>query len=80
MRLADAKQDAYIVGAISDHIVPWTSSCKATGLLGGSVRYVLSSGGHIAGIVNPPSPCHSGVRPVARSRSGHASSPGGPCI
>jgi polyhydroxyalkanoate synthase subunit PhaC len=25
-------------------------------LLGGSVRYVLSSGGHIAGIVNPPSP------------------------
>jgi polyhydroxyalkanoate synthase len=26
------------------------------GVLGGSVRYVLSSGGHIAGIVNPPSP------------------------
>jgi polyhydroxyalkanoate synthase len=28
----------------------------ATGLLGGSVRYVLSNGGHIAGIVNPPGP------------------------
>ena len=28
----------------------------ATGLLGGSIRYVLSSGGHIAGIVNPPGP------------------------
>jgi polyhydroxyalkanoate synthase subunit PhaC len=25
-------------------------------LLGGTVRYVLSSGGHIAGIVNPPTP------------------------
>jgi polyhydroxyalkanoate synthase subunit PhaC len=36
--------------------VPWPSSYKATGLLGGSVRYVLSSGGHIAGIVNPPGP------------------------
>ena len=36
--------------------MPWTSSYKATGLLGGSVRYVLSNGGHIAGIVNPPSP------------------------
>ena len=56
LQLADVKQDAYIVGAINDHIVPWTSSYKATGLLGGSVRYVLSSGGHIAGIVNPPSP------------------------
>jgi polyhydroxyalkanoate synthase len=25
-------------------------------VLGGTVRYVLSSGGHIAGIVNPPGP------------------------
>jgi polyhydroxyalkanoate synthase len=25
-------------------------------MLGGSVWYVLSSGGHIAGIVNPPGP------------------------
>jgi poly[(R)-3-hydroxyalkanoate] polymerase subunit PhaC len=55
LSLADAKRDAYIVGAINDHIVPWPSSYKATSLLGGSVRYVLSSGGHIAGIVNPPS-------------------------
>jgi polyhydroxyalkanoate synthase len=56
LSLANAKRDAYIVGAINDHIVPWPSSYKATSLLGGSVRYVLSSGGHIAGIVNPPSP------------------------
>jgi polyhydroxyalkanoate synthase len=56
LSLAAAKRDAYIVGAINDHIVPWPSSYKATGLLGGSVQYVLSSGGHIAGIVNPPSP------------------------
>ena len=56
LQLADVKQDAYIVGAVNDHIVPWTSSYKATGLLGGPVRYVLSSGGHIAGIVNPPGP------------------------
>jgi polyhydroxyalkanoate synthase len=41
---------------VNDHIVPWPSSYKATGMLGGSVRYVLSSGGHIAGIVNPPGP------------------------
>ena len=56
LSLADVKNDTYLVGAVNDHIVPWPSSYKATGLLGGSVRYVLSSGGHIAGIVNPPGP------------------------
>jgi polyhydroxyalkanoate synthase len=56
LSLADVKSDTYIVGAVNDHIVPWRSSYQATGLLGGSVRYVLSSGGHIAGIVNPPGP------------------------
>ena len=42
--------------SISSWIVPWASSYRATSLLGGDVRYILSSGGHIAGIVNPPGP------------------------
>src|SRR5260370_16831902 len=56
LSLADVKSDTYIVGAVNDHIVPWASSYRSTGLLGGSVRYVLSSRGHIPGIVHPPSP------------------------
>jgi polyhydroxyalkanoate synthase subunit PhaC len=56
LSLADVKSDTYVVGAINDHIVPWSASYKATRLMGGEVRYVLSSGGHIAGIVNPPGP------------------------
>jgi polyhydroxyalkanoate synthase subunit PhaC len=56
LSLADIKSDAYIVGAVNDHIVPWPGSYQATRVLGGAVRYVLSSGGHIAGIVNPPGP------------------------
>jgi polyhydroxyalkanoate synthase len=56
LSLADVKTDAYVVGAVNDHIVPWTTSYMATRLLGGQVRYVLTSGGHIAGIVNPPGP------------------------
>jgi polyhydroxyalkanoate synthase subunit PhaC len=56
LSLADVKSDAYIVGAVNDHIVPWHASYQATKLLGGDVRYALSSGGHIAGIVNPPGP------------------------
>jgi polyhydroxyalkanoate synthase len=56
LSLARVTSDAYVVGAINDHIVPWQASYRATSLLGGDVRYVLSSGGHIAGIVNPPGP------------------------
>jgi polyhydroxyalkanoate synthase len=56
LSLASVTNDAYVVGAINDHIVPWPASYKATGLMGGDVRYLLSSGGHIAGIVNPPGP------------------------
>ena len=56
LSLSSVKSDTYVVGAINDHIVPWHGSYKTCGLIGGHVRYVLSSGGHIAGIVNPPGP------------------------
>jgi polyhydroxyalkanoate synthase len=56
LSLSAVKNDVYVVGAVNDHIVPWSSSYQATRLLGGDVRYVLSSGGHVAGIVNPPGP------------------------
>jgi polyhydroxyalkanoate synthase len=48
--------DTYVLAAIDDHLVPWTSAYKTTQLLGGKSRFVLSSSGHIAGIVNPPNP------------------------
>jgi polyhydroxyalkanoate synthase len=56
LSLAGVKSDTYIVGAVNDHIVPWPGSYQSTRELGGTVRFVLSSGGHIAGIVNPPGP------------------------
>jgi polyhydroxyalkanoate synthase len=54
--LGAIKSPTYVVSAINDHIVPWESSYRTTGLVSGPVRFVLSSGGHIAGIVNPPGP------------------------
>jgi polyhydroxyalkanoate synthase len=48
--------DSYIVAAVDDHIVPWHSSYRTTQLIKGQCRFVLSSSGHIAGIVNPPNP------------------------
>ena len=54
--LASIKSNAYVVSAKNDHIVPWQSAYKTTQLFSGSTRFVLSNGGHIAGIVNPPGP------------------------
>jgi polyhydroxyalkanoate synthase len=48
--------DTYVLSAVDDHIVPWVSGYKTTQLLGGRNRFVLSTSGHIAGIVNPPGP------------------------
>jgi polyhydroxyalkanoate synthase subunit PhaC len=49
-------QDLYFLSAEQDHIAPWRSSYAGARLPAGNVRFVLSNAGHIAGIVNPPSP------------------------
>jgi polyhydroxyalkanoate synthase subunit PhaC len=54
--LGAVTQDTYIVAAERDHIVPWRSSYQTIRLLGGNMRFMLVSGGHIAGIVSPPEP------------------------
>ena len=45
---------SYVVAGIDDHIVPWPSAYQSTQLPSGSVRFVLSTSGHIASMVNPP--------------------------
>src|ERR671913_961906 len=52
--LGRIKQDIYAVGAEKDHIVPWYAAWRITQLVGGKVRFVRASSGHIAGIVNHP--------------------------
>ena len=46
--------DAYVVAGIADHITPWQNCYRSTQLLGGTTRFVLSTSGHIAALVNPP--------------------------
>jgi len=46
--------DSYLVAGIADHICPWQSCYRSTQMLGGSTRFVLSTSGHIAAMVNPP--------------------------
>jgi polyhydroxyalkanoate synthase len=54
--LQNVRQDAYVITAERDHIAPWESVYLGARRLGGTVRFVLSNSGHIAGVVNPPSP------------------------
>jgi polyhydroxyalkanoate synthase subunit PhaC len=46
--------DNYVTAGIADHICPWESCYQTSQLLGGDTRFVLSTSGHIASIVNPP--------------------------
>jgi polyhydroxyalkanoate synthase subunit PhaC len=52
--LALIDRDTYMVAGITDHICPWQSCYRSTQLLSGRHRFVLSTSGHIAAMVNPP--------------------------
>jgi polyhydroxyalkanoate synthase len=46
-------QPVYAVAAADDHIAPWRQTFRINNFTAGPKRYVLSSSGHILGIVNP---------------------------
>ncbi|MCV7197587.1 PHA/PHB synthase family protein [Mycobacterium angelicum] len=53
--LSKVTNDAYVIGGVADHISPWQATYRSARLLGGKDnRYVLSTSGHIAALVNPP--------------------------
>jgi polyhydroxyalkanoate synthase subunit PhaC len=52
--LAAVDRDSYIVAGITDHICPWQACYRSTQLLGGRPRFLLSTSGHVAAMVNPP--------------------------
>ena len=51
--LAQVDLDSYVVAGVADHICPWQSCYRSSQLLGGKTRFVLSTSGHIAALVNP---------------------------
>ncbi|MCF6743855.1 alpha/beta fold hydrolase [Blastococcus sp. KM273128] len=46
--------DSYVTAGVADHLCPWQACYRTTQLLGGESRFVLSTSGHIASLVNPP--------------------------
>lgn len=54
INLSQVMTDSYVVAGIADHLCKWESCYRTTQLLGGATRFVLSTSGHIAAMVNPP--------------------------
>src|SRR3569833_553831 len=52
--LSKVKVPVYNLATREDHIAPADSVLYGSQFFGGSVRFVLSGSGHIAGVVNPP--------------------------
>jgi polyhydroxyalkanoate synthase subunit PhaC len=53
--LGKLKCDAFVVGAVTDHLTPWKACYRASTHLGAKdITFALSNGGHVAALVNPP--------------------------
>jgi polyhydroxyalkanoate synthase subunit PhaC len=52
--LSKVDTDSYVIAGVADHLCPWQSCYRSTQLLGGTAKFVLSTSGHIASMVNPP--------------------------
>lgn len=53
--LGTVTADTYVVAGVGDHISPWQACYRSARRLGSKdLRFVLSSSGHIAALVNPP--------------------------
>jgi polyhydroxyalkanoate synthase len=53
--LSQVTADGYVIGGVADHISPWQATYRSARLLGSKDnRFVLSTSGHIAALVNPP--------------------------
>jgi polyhydroxyalkanoate synthase len=47
--------DTFVVGGLTDHITPWDGVYRTARLFGGDrSTFVLSNGGHIQSLINPP--------------------------
>ncbi len=60
--LSKVDVDKYVVAGSTDHICPWDSCYRSAHLLGGTTRFALSTAGHIAALVNPPTNPKSNFR------------------
>jgi len=65
--IADIHVPIFLIGTETDHIAPWHSVYKLHMLNAGEITFVLTSGGHNAGVVSEPGHKHRHFRMLRRA-------------
>lgn len=68
--LGDIDVPVFLLGTRTDHVAPWRSVYKFSLLCDSDVSFVLTEGGHNAGIVSEPGHAHRRHRILHRTRHG----------
>ena len=68
--LNDIHAPLFVLGAENDHVSPWRSVFKLHTLNSSELTFVLTSGGHNAGVVSPPGHPHRHFALRARKENG----------
>ncbi len=69
--ISDLRLPMFVVGTEADHVAPWRSVYKFHLLTEAEITFVLTSGGHNAGIVSEPGHPHRHYRIAMQAADGH---------
>lgn len=73
--LTAIRKPMFVVGTEWDHVAPWRSVHKIHLLTGAAITFVLTTGGHNAGIISEPGHHGRSYHVLTRKRDGHSFEP-----